>query len=87
MSWVLMVSIAILGAAVMLIEMRAIREVDENQRHAPGFALIMGGLVMIGIGIAAAVTEGPALALLASSFGLVAVVAGATRSKGIPAHR
>ena len=87
MSWVLMVSIAILGAAVMLIEMRALREVDDNERHAPGFALVMGGLVMISIGIAAAVTEGAPLALLASSFGLVAVVFGTTRSTEITAHR
>jgi hypothetical protein len=87
MSWVLMVPVAILGAAVMLIALRAVGEVDENERHAPGFAFVMGGLIMISIGIAAALTDGVALALLASSAGLVAVVFGATRSNEIVAHR
>ena len=57
MSLVLMLSMVILLAAVVLIEFRAIREGDERRRHAPGYALVMGGLVMIGIGIAAALTD------------------------------
>lgn len=87
MSWVFMVSVAILVAAVVLIEFRAVREGDERRHHAPGYALVMGGLFMISIGIAAALTEGAALALLASSAGLVAVVLGATRHKEIATHR
>jgi hypothetical protein len=87
MTWVLMVTVAILGAAVMLIALRAFAEVDDNERHAPGFTFVMGGLVMISLGIAAALTEGTALALLASSAGLIAVVFGTTRSTEITAHR
>jgi len=86
MSWVFMVSIAILVAAIVLIEARAIRAGDERRHHAPGYALVMGGLIVIGVGIAAAVSEQVVIALLASSVGLLAVVLGATRHSEAPAH-
>ena len=86
MSWVFMVSIAVLLAAVVLIEYRAIRAGDERRHHAPGYALVLGGLVVIGIGIAAAVTEQVTVALLASLAGLGAVALGATRHKEAAAH-
>ena len=73
MSLVLMVSMVILLAAVVLIEFRAIREGDERRQHAPGYALVMGGLVMIGIGIAAAMTDEGFVAVLVSLAGLLAV--------------
>jgi len=79
MSLVFMVSIAILVAAVVLIEVRAVRAGDERRRHAPGYALVMGGLIMIGVGMAGALTEEGVPALLMSLAGLVAVVLGATR--------
>jgi hypothetical protein len=86
MSWVFMASIGVLIAAIVLIELRAIREGDERRRHAPGYALVMGGLIVIGVGIAAAVSEQVVIALLASSAGLVAVALGATRHKEASAH-
>ena len=86
MSWVFMVSIAILLVAIVLIELRAIRMGDERKHHAPGYALVMGGLVAIGLGIAAAMSEQEALALLASSAGLLLVVRGATRHREAIAH-
>jgi hypothetical protein len=86
MSWVFMVSIAVLLAAVVLIEYRAIRTGDERRHHAPGYALVLGGLVVIGIGIAAAVTGQVTVALLASLAGLGAVALGATRHKEAAAH-
>ena len=86
MSWVFMVSIVALLVAVVLIELRAVRMGDERLHHAPGYALVMGGLIVIGMGIAAAVTEQALPALLASSAGLVFVVLGATRHKEAAAH-
>ena len=86
MSWVFMVSIGVLIAAIVLIEVRAIRTGDERRHHAPGYALVMGGLIVIGIGIAAAVSEQAAIALLASLAGLGAVALGATRHKEAAAH-
>ena len=70
----------------MLIELRAIRMGDERKHHAPGYALVMGGLVAIGLGIAAAMSEQEAIALLASSAGLLSVVLGATRHREAIAH-
>ena len=86
MSWVFMVSIAILLLAVVLIEFRAIREGDERQHHAPGYALVLGGVVVIGIGVAAAASDQTAIALLASAAGLISVVLGATRHTEATAH-
>jgi hypothetical protein len=86
MSWVFMVSVAILMAAVVLIQYRAIKAGDERSHHAPGYALVMGGLVVIGVGIAAAVSEQVAIALLASSAGLMAVIVGANRATRATAH-
>ena len=86
MSWVFMVSIVALLVAVALIELRAVRMGDERLHHAPGYALVMGGLIVIGMGIAAAVSEQALPALLASSAGLVFVVLGATRHKEATAH-
>jgi hypothetical protein len=86
MSWVFVVSIAILLLAIVLIEFRAIREGDERKHHAPGYALVLGGLVVIGIGIAAAMTDQAAIALLASTAGLISVAFGATRHTEAIAH-
>jgi hypothetical protein len=79
MSWVLIVSMAILVAAIVLIELRAIREGDERRRHAPGYALVLGGLIMIAIGIAAALNDEGVVSLLFSAAGFLGVVLGATR--------
>jgi hypothetical protein len=79
MSWVLMVTMAFLLVAVVLIEFRAVREGDERRRRAPGYALVMVGLIVISIGIAAAVTEQGLMALLLAGAGLVTVALGATR--------
>ena len=86
MSWVFIVSIGVLVAAIVLIELRAVRAGDERRHHAPGYTLVMGGLVVISIGIAAAVSEQVVIALLASLVGLVAVILGATRHTHVPAH-
>lgn len=86
MSWVFMASIVVLVAAIVLIEIRAIRAGDERRHHAPGYALVMGGLIVIGIGIAAAASEQVAIALLASLAGLGAVALGATRHTETAAH-
>lgn len=86
MSWVFLVSIVALLVAVVLIELRAVRMGDERSHHAPGYALVMGGLVTIGLGIAAAVSEQTLPALLASSAGLLFVVLGSTRHKEAAAH-
>ncbi len=86
MSWVFVVSVAVLLTAVVLVEVRAVRTGDERWHHAPGYALVMGGLIVIGIGIAAAMSEQSAIALLASSAGLLSVVLGATRQREATAH-
>jgi hypothetical protein len=86
MSWVFMVSLAVLLAAIVLIEYRAIRAGDERRHHAPGYTLVLGGLIMIGVGIAAAASEQAAPALLASMVGLGAVVIGASRGREAAAH-
>ena len=86
MSWVFVVSVALLLAAVVLIEVRAVRAGDERWHHAPGYALVMGGLIVIGIGIAAAMSEQAVIALLASTAGLLSVVLGATRHSEAIAH-
>ena len=83
MSWVLILSVVILLAAVVLIEFRAIREGDERRRHAPGYALVMGGLVMIGIGIAAALTDEGPIAVLVSLAGLMSVALATTQHKAV----
>jgi hypothetical protein len=79
MSWMLLVTMAILVAAVVLIEIRAYREGDERRRHAPGYALTLVGLVAIAIGIAAAISDQGLVALVLASAGLVTVALGATR--------
>ena len=76
----------LLQEAIVLIEIRAIRAGDERRHHAPGYALVMGGLIVIGIGIAAAASEQVAIALLASLAGLGAVALGATRHTEAAAH-
>jgi hypothetical protein len=86
MSWVFMLSIVVLLAAILLIEYRAVRAGDERRHHAPGYMLVLGGLVMISIGIAAASSEQVAVALLASCAGLGAVVIGAARGTEATAH-
>lgn len=86
MSWILIVTMAILLAAIVLIEIRAIREGDERRRHAPGYWLVMVGLIMIGVGIAAALTEDDVLALLLAAAGLGSVTLGATRHDVVAVH-
>ena len=65
---------------------RAVREGDEREHHAPGYALVMGGVIMIGIGIAGAMSDQAAMALLASAAGLILVALGATRHTEAAAH-
>jgi hypothetical protein len=86
MSWILVVSLAVLAIAVLLIERRAIREGDERKRTAPGFATVTCGVFMIAIGLAAAIADDALIALVASAAGLVAVVLGFTRHPEVPAH-
>jgi hypothetical protein len=80
MTWVFILSMATLAAAIIIIEIRAVRE-DESRQHAPGFALVMGGLVMIALGIAASIESTGASPLLASFAGLATVTFGATRHR------
>jgi hypothetical protein len=86
MSLIFLVSIAILLVAIVLIELRAVREGDERRHHAPGYAFVIGGLVFIGIGIAMAVSEASGPSLAFSVLGLIAVVYGATRHHGPTTH-
>ena len=86
MSWVFVVSMVALMLAIVLIELRAVRAGDEREHHAPGYAMVLGGLVLIGFGIAAAISDHGALTLLFSVVGLVSVALGATRHKEMAAH-
>lgn len=86
MSWDFIVSIVFLLAAIVLIEVRAVRAGDERRRHAPGYVFVLGGLVLLGFGIAAAVTGEEAFALLLSAAGLACVAFGATRPIEAAAH-
>ncbi len=86
MSWVFIVSVVVLLTAIVLIEYRAIRAGDERTHHAPGYAFVLGGLIVIAIGIAAAVSDQVAVALLASLAGLSSVVLGVTRGKEAATH-
>jgi hypothetical protein len=87
MSLVFVLTLVILAAAVVLIEIRAVRAGDELRHHAPGFALVMGGLILISLGIAAALSDAGAPSLLVSTAGLVVVAFGATRHRGAMAHQ
>lgn len=82
MSWVSLMSIVVLLIAVVLIEYRAAREGDERKKHAPGYDLALVGLVMLGIGVGAAVADHTIIAVVASLGGLVAVALAAR-----PRHR
>ena len=86
MPWVFLASIVALIASVVLTELRAVRVGDERRRHAPGYALVVGGLIVIAVGIAAALSEQAYVALLASAVGLGAVVIGVTRQPEATAH-
>jgi len=86
MSWVFMVSVVVLLIATVLIELRAVRIGDERRHHAPGYALVMGGIIVIGVGIAAAVAQRVPIALLASCTGLLTVALGVTRPRGLHVH-
>jgi hypothetical protein len=89
MSWVLLVSVAILLAAIVVTELRAIRTGDERKHHGPGYAFVLGGLVLIVVGIAAAMGDQDALALISSATGLLLVVVGASRHPAVhgPTYR
>lgn len=86
MSWVFLLSVVILLAAIALIELRAVRAGDERDHHAPGYAMVVAGLVLIGIGIAAAISQAAPIALLASMAGLCIVALGATRHREASTH-
>ena len=86
MSWVFIASIVAMLVAIVLIEYRALRVGDERRHYAPGATIVVGGLILIGIGIAAAVSEQVALSLLASSAGLLAVAFAVTRHAEASAH-
>ncbi len=79
MSLVLVVSMVIFLAAVVLIEVRAIREGDERRYRAPGYWFVMGGLVLLALGIAAAIDDASLMAVLLSAIGLLGVALGTTR--------
>ena len=87
MSWVFTVSIGVLLAAIVLIEYRAIRAGDERRHHAPGYAFVLGGLIVIGIGIAAAVSDQVIVALIASMVGLGSVFLGVIRGQQVAPHK
>jgi hypothetical protein len=86
MSSILVVALALLAIAVVLIELRALREGDERERTAPGFALVTCGVFMLALGVAAAVAGDEPLALIASLAGLATVALGATRHRQVTAH-
>lgn len=79
MSWILLVTITFLLAAILLIELRAVHAGDERQHHAPGYVLVLGGLVAIASGIAMALTDEALFALLFSTLGFIAVGLGTIR--------
>jgi hypothetical protein len=81
MSWVFLASLAVLAAAVVLIEYRAIRAGDERRSHAPGYVTVLAGLGLIGVGIAGAATGWYGIALLTSAFGLALVAVGALQHR------
>jgi hypothetical protein len=83
MSPVLMMSMVILLAAIVLIEVRAIREGDERRYRAPGYALVMGGLVLLSLGVAAALTDEEVAPLLLSVAGFAAVALGSARHRDV----
>jgi hypothetical protein len=86
MSWVLVVSLTLLAAAVVLVELRAIRQGDERRHAAPGFVLITCGVFMLAIGIAAAIGDDSMIALVASVAGLATVALGTVRHREAAAH-
>jgi hypothetical protein len=87
MSLVFVLTLVTLAAAVVLIEIRAVRAGDERRHHAPGYALVLGGLILISLGIAAALSDAGAPSLLVSTAGLAVVAIGATRHRGLMAHQ
>ena len=86
MTWVFIASTVFLLIAVLLIELRAVREGDERQHRAPGYAMVIGGLVLIGFGIAAALGDADGFTLVLGAAGLASVAFGVTRHTDAPAH-
>lgn len=86
MSWILVATLIIFTVAVVLIELRAVREGDERRHTAPGFVLVTIGVFMLALGVAAAIAEDEMIALATVSAGLVAVALGATSRGPAAAH-
>ena len=81
-----MTTLIIFTVAVVLIELRALREGDERRHTAPGFVLVTIGVFMLAIGIAAAIAADETIALATASAGLVAVALGASAHRHAAAH-
>jgi uncharacterized membrane protein YhaH (DUF805 family) len=79
MTWILLLTIIFLLAAVVLIELRAVHAGDERRHHAPGYGFVLGGLVALATAIGLALMDETALALLLSTLGLIAVGVGTLR--------
>jgi hypothetical protein len=86
MSWILIVSLAIFGLALVLIEVRAIRTGDERQQAGPGFLSVTCGVILLALGVAAAIAGDETIALATSAVGLAAVAVGASARRRVPSH-
>jgi hypothetical protein len=86
MSWILIVSLAIFGLALVLIEVRAIRTGDERQHAAPGFLAVTCGVILLALGIGAAIAGDETIALATSAIGLAAVTLGVSARRRVPSH-
>lgn len=86
MSWIMVVSLAIFGLALVLIEVRAVRTGDERQHAGPGFVSITCGVILLALGLAAAIAGHETIALASSAIGLAAVALGASARHGVSAH-
>jgi hypothetical protein len=86
MSWILIVTLAIFGLALVLIEVRAIRTGDERQHAAPGFLAVTCGVILLALGVAAAIAGDETIALATSVVGLTAVTLGVATRRRVPSH-
>jgi hypothetical protein len=86
MSWILIVSLVIFGLALVLIEVRAIRTGDERQHAAPGFLAVTCGVILLALGVGAAIAGDETIALATSVVGLAAVTIGVSARRRVPSH-
>ena len=76
MTWILLLTITFMLAAIVLIELRAVRAGDEREHHAPGYAYVLIGLVALSSAIGMALMDQTLFAMLLSTVGLMSVGVG-----------